>query len=309
MSDFQRLEVPFHAQTACAIDFYARALIPFRRQMQLRLALAAFPLLSAVSLWASPRALAVDFGALSRLLLERSCEHCDLRGADLVHAELSHARLASAQLYNANLSQSNLNWADLSGADLRGAIFAGASLRGANLRGAQLQGANLLGADLSHAQLDPSALSHSHWRGAIGMDYSQFSASELHNAAVVEAEAERWPAAERLYSAALAVSAQEPLTWAGRGISRASQGLAASAASDFAQAATLYAAQGQLDQTARLEALKVQVLKSPEPRLSGGGNGLGGAALEGALSAAGPLSSVMQGLAPLALKFLLPLPF
>lgn len=254
-------------------------------------------------------ALAVDLDALSQLLTQRSCERCDLRDADLVHADLPRARLAWAQLQNANLSQGNLNGADLRGADLRGASLSGAALRGADLRGARLAGADLRGADLSHAQLDPSALSQSHWRGAIGMNPAQFTAAEWHNAAVAEAEAGRWPAAERLFTGAIGVSNQEPLSWAGRGISRAYQGQGLAAAADFAEAASLFQALGQPQQAARLEQMRLQVLQSPDPQLTGGGNGLGGAALEGVMGAVQPLASVLQGLAPLALKFLLPVPF
>ena len=68
-------------------------------------------------------------------------------------------------------------------------------------------------------------------------------------------------------------------------------------------------ASGDKKSADRLKQLQLQVLESPEPELTRSGNGIGGAALEGVAESAKPFSSVLQSLAPLALKFLLPLPF
>ena len=252
---------------------------------------------------------AVELEALSKLLLERRCEECDLRSADLVHAELPEARLRGAQLQSANLSQANLDYADLQGADLTSSTLAGASLRGADLRSAQLRGVDLRFADLTGALLDPSALTLSHWRGAIGVQRDWLNAAQFHNAAVSEAEAGRWPSAERLFTAAIEVSNDEPLSWAGRGVSRGFQGKAALAASDFAAAERLSRARGDLQAADRLKQLQLEVLENPEPQLTRSGNGLGGAALQGVAQSVKPFSSVLQSVAPLALKFLLPVPF
>ena len=246
---------------------------------------------------------------LSQLLLEQRCEACDLRSADLVHADLSAARLRGAQLQSANLSQSNLDGADLSYANLRSAIFVGASLRGADLRSSQLEGVDLRTADLTGALLDDAALIRSHWRGAIGLRAEWVSAAQFHNAAVAEAEAGRWPQAEKLFTAAIGVADNEPLSWAGRGVSRGFQGKAASAASDLAQAEELSRRNGDIQFADRLMKLQIQVLESVEPELTKGGNGLGGAVLEGVAETVKPFSSVLQSLAPIALKFLMPLPF
>ena len=45
---------------------------------------------------------AADPEHLSQVLLQRRCEACDLRSADLVHADLAGARLRQAQLQTAN---------------------------------------------------------------------------------------------------------------------------------------------------------------------------------------------------------------
>ena len=246
---------------------------------------------------------------LSQVLLEQRCEACDLRSADLVHADLSAARLRRAQLQSANLSQSNLDGADLFAADLRKAILVGASLRGADLRSAQLEGVDFRSADLTGALLDDAALIRSHWRGAIGLRADWVSAAQFHNAGVSEAEVGRWPQAEQLFTAAIAVVDNEPLSWAARGVSRGFQGKAALAASDLAQAEELSRANGDIQFAERLKQLQLQVLESVEPELTKGGNGLGGAALDGVAKTVKPFSSVLQSLAPIALKLLMPLPF
>ena len=261
-----------------------------------------------LSFWGASSS-AVDRDALSQLLLERRCEGCDLRSADLVHADLAGAQLRRAQLQRANLSQATLDGADLFAADLRHSTLAGASLRGADLRSAQLEGVDLRTADLTGALLDDAALIRSHWHGALGIRHDWLNAAQFHNAAVAEAEAGRWPSAERLFTAALELVEDEPLSWAGRGVSRGFQGKAALAASDFATAEVLSRANGDLQAAKRLQQLQLQVLESPEPQLTRSGNGLGGAALEGVADSVKPFSSVLQSLAPIALKFLMPLPF
>ena len=271
----------------------------FKRSLVLSLML---PLVGSSSLAADP-------DDLSQALLQRRCESCDLRAADLVHADLVGAQLRKAQLQRANLSQATLDGADLSAADLRGSTLSGASLRGADLRAALLEGVDLRSADLTGALLDAAALLHSHWQGALGIRHEWLNAAQFHNAAVTEAEAGRWPAAEQLFTAALALVEDEPLSWAGRGVSRGFQGKVALAASDLAKAEALARASGDLQSAERLKQLQLQVLESVEPELTRGGNGLGGAALEGVAGSVKPLSSVLQSLAPIALKFLMPLPF
>ena len=252
---------------------------------------------------------AADLDVLSQLLLERSCEACKLPFVDLVHADLQGAQLRRAQFRGANLSQANLDGADLFATDLRQATLVGASLRGADLRSAQLDGVDFRSADLTGARLDDAALIRSHWRGSIGLQSDWLSAAHFHNSAVVEAEAGRWPQAEELFSAAIGMSDDEPLSWAGRGVSRGFQGKTALAASDLAMAESLSRANGDLHAAKRLKQLQLQVLQSVEPELAPGGNGLGGAVLDGVAETVKPFSSVVQSLAPLALKFLMPLPF
>ena len=134
-------------------------------------------------------------------------------------------------------------------------------------------------------------------------------AAQFHNVGVAEAEAGRWPQAEKLFTAAIAVADQEPLSWAGRGVSRGFQGKASLAASDLSQAEELSRANGDILLAERLKQLQIHVLESVEPELTKGGNGLGGAALDGVAETVKPFSSVLQSLAPIALKLLMPLPF
>ena len=227
-----------------------------------------------------------------------------LRSADLVHADLL-SRLR--QRNSRNLSQANLDGADLSAADLRYSTLAGASLRGADFRSALLEGVDLRSADLSGALFDEAALIRSHWRGALGLRHDWLNAAQFHNAAVAEAEAGRWPLAETLFSAAIKLVDDEPLVgWPRREPRLPESGLGCS---DLAVAEGLSRASGDKKSADRLKQLQLQVLESPEPQLTRSGNGLGGAALEGVAESVKPFSSVLQSLAPLALKFLLPLPF
>ena len=85
-----------------------------------------------------------------------------------------------------------------SAADLRWSTLSGASLRGADLRAALLEGVDLRSADLTGALLDAAALLRSHWQAGSGIRHDWLNAAQFHNAAVTEAEAGRWPAAEQL---------------------------------------------------------------------------------------------------------------
>ena len=157
--------------------------------------------------------------------------------------------------------------------------------------------------------MDDAALIRSHWHRALGIRHEWLNAAQFHNAAVVEAEAGRWPSAETLFSSAIALVDDQPLSWAGRGVSRGFQGKAALAASDFSVAEALSRVKGDLEAAERLKQLQLQVLESSDPKLTRSGNGLGGAALESVAGAVKPISSVLQSLVPIALKFLMPLPF
>ncbi|GKY89573.1 pentapeptide repeat-containing protein [Sinisalibacter aestuarii] len=90
-----------------------------------------------------------DEAALDRLRETKTCESCDLSGADLRWANVYEAELAGAD----NLVNAVLNGADLSGANLYGANLQGTALRGANLQGAEMSWANLRSADLNGADV------------------------------------------------------------------------------------------------------------------------------------------------------------
>ena len=257
-------------------------------------------LLTALLAMASAPRLLASEGLLQLMELKR-CQGCELAGADLVHAQLSDADLRDARLQRANLSQARLDGARLNGADLSFTSLLGASLRGADLRGARLEGTDLRQADLSGALLDHGALSRAHWQGARGLDPSLLSYGELHNAGVEAARQGRMPEAEQWFSAAIRREPAAAVSWLARAITRSELGQRQLAASDFDYAASLYAARGEEAEARQLRQAARQVGADPS-QPSASGNGIGSAALGGALG-------VLQFLAPLAAKAFLPLPF
>ena len=235
------------------------------------------------------------------LLQQRRCPGCRLQDADLVHADLRDADLRRAQLQRANLSRARLDGANLQGADLRFASLVGANLRGANLRGALIDGADLRQADLSGALLDAGALGRTHWDQAIGIDRAaSLGHAELHNAGVQAARDGRYPAAEQLFSEAIAKQPLAAVSWLARAICRGEQGQLALAASDFGYAASLYEQAGEPETAAELRRNGERLLQAPAA--GRGGNGKGMEAVSGAVAA-------FKVLAPIAAKAFMPLPF
>ena len=237
---------------------------------------------------------------LMQLLKQRDCRACRLQDADLVHADLREANLRDAQLQRANLSQAKLDGAQLQGADLSFTSLQGASLRGADLRGAKLRGTDLRQSDLSGALLDPSGMEQVHWQGAQGVEPGGLTYPQLHNAGVDAATTGRHPEAERLFSEAIRLQPEASVSWVARGLSRAEQGNKLMAARDLAYAATLYEQEGDPEEARQLREVSEQLLQKASPPK--GGNGQGGVILTGA-------AGLIQGLAPLAIKFLAPLAF
>ena len=232
------------------------------------------------------------------LLGAGSCPNCTLADADLVHADLRDANLNAADLRRANLSRARLDGADLRDADLRFSSLKGASLRGSDLRGARLDGTDLRQADLSGALINPGALDRSHWLGAMGINQGLRSPASLHNAGVDEANAGRWPQAERLFGKAIQADPEQTMSWIARGLSRGQQGNEAKAAQDLLHAADLLDRQGAPDQSEQIRQA-VAKLQADEGNGSKSGNGLGSALLGGTVS-------TLSALAPLALKTLVP---
>ena len=232
------------------------------------------------------------------LLEERACPNCTLADADLVHADLRDANLNATDLRRANLSRARLDGADLRDADLRFSSLKGASLRGSDLRGARLDGTDLRQADLSGALIKPGALDRSHWLGAMGINQGQRSPASLHNAGVEEANAGRWPQAERLFGEAIQADPEQTMSWIARGLSRGQQGNETKAAQDLLHAADLLDRQGATEQSEQIRQA-VAKLRANKGNSSKSGNGLGSALLGGALS-------TVSALAPLALKTLVP---
>jgi tetratricopeptide (TPR) repeat protein len=257
-------------------------------------------LFGAVAVLMAPTAKA-DSTDLFKLLETRSCRGCKLQDADLVHADLRDADLRQAQLQRANLGQARLDGAQLGGANLSFTSLMGASLRGADLRGARLDGTDLRQADLSGALLDPGALSRSHWQRATGIEPTQLSYAELHNAGAEAAQQGRYPEAETLFSAAIRKEPAAAISWVARGICRGEQGKSELAANDFNYAASLYAQLSETEQATQLKQAAAKVAQAPESGKEGG-NSAGSAMLSGAITA-------FQFLAPLAAKAFLPMGF
>ncbi len=239
-------------------------------------------------------------GDLMRLLNQRDCPRCKLQDADLVHADLRDADLRGAKLQRANLGQARLDGANLKGADLRFTSLQGASLRGADLRGANLEGTDLRQSDLSGAQIDPGGLARSHWQDARGVAPTVLSYPELHNAGVTAALEGRHPQAEQLFSEAIRLQPDAAISWVARGLSRTEQGKTELAAADLNYAAVLYGQAGEEAQAKQLTEVANALLKPGKK--ANQGSGMGGQMLSGAASFA-------SAVAPLAMKFLLPLAF
>ena len=244
-------------------------------------------------------ALTASESDLIRVLQQRHCPGCKLADADLVHADLRDADLSGAQLQRANLARANLDGADLSGADLSFTNLQGASLRGADLRGSRLYGTDLRQSNLAGAKLSEGSLEQSHWAGARGIQAGIQSHAALHNAGVNAAESGRWPAAERLFSEAIAADPNEPLSWVARGLCRGEQGEEEQAARDLNHAAQLYAKAGDSLKAEQLKQAGEKIF-APVSSSKRSGNGVGSTLLNGALS-------TMKALAPFALKALAPM--
>jgi tetratricopeptide (TPR) repeat protein len=239
---------------------------------------------------------------LIRLLERRDCRACRLQDADLVHADLRDAQLQQAQLQRANLGQAQLDGANLRAADLSFSSLQGASLRGADLRGARLEGADLRRADLSEARLDPGALARSHWQGAIGVAPAASSYAAMHNAGVEASAQGRLTQAEEAFNLALQRQPDAAITWLARGLTRMEQGNRAGGREDLAYAATLYEQQGRPEVAAKLRESMEELGRDPEDSRPRGGNGAGGALLQG-------IAGLVQALAPLAIRIFAPVAF
>ena len=192
-----------------------------------------------------------------------------------------------------------LDGADLSGSDLSFTSLKGASLRETDLRGSRLSGTDLRGTDLTDARLDRHALEQSHWTGAQGVSKEARSYAILHNAGVEAAQDERWPAAERLFSAAIDADPDEPLSWVARGISRGMQGKNELASSDFNYARSLFADKGDLVKADQLNEAIQRIHDNQNKDGNASRNGIGSALISGAIS-------TVQTIVPFALKALMP---
>jgi len=103
-----------------------------------------------------------------------------------------------------------------------------------------------------------------------------------------------------LFGEALLLQPEAAVSWVGRGISRSEQGKLELAAQDLNRAAVLLEQGGERSEAQTLrQAAATLVQPQARPR---GGNGLGGQLLNGA-------AAIATTLAPLALKFLVPLAF
>ena len=96
----------------------------------------------------------------------RSCEQCDLSGADLQGADLSETDLQGANLYGTQLQGANLSGANLQDTSLFSAYLRDANLYKAQFQSVSLFAVNLEGADLREANLEGADLRMTYLRGA-----------------------------------------------------------------------------------------------------------------------------------------------
>ena len=132
----------------------------------------------------------------------------------------------------------------------------------------------------------------------MGISQGLRNPASLHNAGVDEANAGRWPQAERLFREAIQTDPEQAMSWVARGLSRGQQGDEAKAAQDQLHAADLLDRQGAPKQSDHIRQT-VAKLRADEGDNSKSGNGLESTLLRGALS-------TMSALAPLALEALVP---
>ena len=215
---------------------------------------------------------------LIELLQQRNCPDCRLADVDLVHADLRDSDLQRAKLQRANLGQARLD--------------------GADLRGSTLYGTDLRQADLNGAQLDIGALEQAYWDGAQGIANGVLSHASLHNAGVTAAEQSQWERAEELFSKAIAIAPNEPLSWVARGLCRGELGDNKRASKDLAHASQLFKKNGDDVKTEQLE-IAIQNIQTHAEEGIYQGNGIGSAVLTGTIKA-------LQTLAPIALKLISP---
>ena len=237
-------------------------------------------------------------GDLIVLLEQGSCPECHLADVDLVHADLRDSDLQRAKLQRANLGQARLDGADLRGSNLKFTNLRGASLQGADLRGSTLYGTDLRQADLNGAQLDKGALEQAHWDGAHGIANGVLSHASLHNAGVTAAEQSQWVRAEELFSKAIEIAPNEPLSWVARGRCRGELGNNKRALQDLAHASQLFEKNGDEIKAKQLE-IAIQNIQTHAEEGMLQGSGIGSAVLSGTIKA-------FQTLAPIALKLISP---
>jgi uncharacterized protein YjbI with pentapeptide repeats len=259
--------------------------------MKLRI-LASSTLLTAISL-ATP-ALAANPEHTRQLLSTRQCQGCDLSNAGLVMANLAGANLRGANLSRANLSRANLAGADLGGANLTGASLFGADLTGANLSGANLNAADLRDTHLVEANLTGASLGNANMLGAMGVPTYAGTAEDFYRMGMAEAERDNFNRAIDLFNQALTMKPEMANAYLSRGLARYHLGDPTAAIEDTKKAETLYIAQGNQEG----QQLAQQVIKGIQtPRTARLRPGKG------------DFLSFLQGVAGIALQFLLSSPF
>lgn len=113
------------------------------------------------------------------------------------------------------------------------------------------------------------------------------------------AQENRWAEAERFFSEAITAQPTEPLSWVARGTIRGELRKFALAANDLAHVGTLFDMEGNETKAQQLHAASEQ-LHSDSTTSKPSGTGVGSALLGGTLS-------MIQNLAPIALRALMPL--
>ncbi len=249
-------------------------------------------LLTVISLSIPMGVLAENLTHLSQLLSTKQCPNCDLSGSGLVMSNLAGADLRGADLSNANLSQANLSNADLSGASLRGASLYGANLTNANLSGADLEGADLRKAYLYNSNLARTSLTTAYVEGAVGIPTYAATVEQFQTWALAESQRGNYQKAIDNFNRALSLNPNLPSAYLGRSLAYYYLGKESQANQDALIAAQLY----QQQENTKGYETAMQVIQAMET-----------ARASTELQDPGPdYLSLFQGIAGLALRFLIP---
>lgn len=239
------------------------------------------------------RARAENLEHLNQLLSTKNCPGCDLSGSGLVTADLVGANLAGANLVGANLSQANLTGANLEGANLSGASLNGANLTGANLSSANLQGTDLRNTYLANAVFTFTSLDTAYMQGARGVPQSAGTPDSFYGWGLMETNKGNYRAALDHFNKAIVLDDDYAPAYLGRALVLFRMGNEQGAKLNGEKAAALFKEQGNPAgvETSDSFLQNLQAIADARSQRQNSAN----------------LDRIVTGLAPIVLKFLLPL--